>query len=388
MAFSSISAPRPHQALFDAADYAQQRAYFAQRPALTPTPLRRFRGLARSLGIAELRIKDETARFGLNAFKAAGAMFAIETLRDRGELAAGETLVCASEGNHGRAVARAAREAGCRARVYLADSVAAARLAAIESEGATVVRVPGSYDDAVRMMASEARAHGWRVISDTALPGDPIDVPRLIMLGYTRLMDEAAQQWEPDPPPDVIFVPGGVGGLLAAVADWTLHVTGLAGSERTSASQSVVCVEPLTAACLQMSARAGRPTTLNGPFDTAMGGLRCGEVSRAGFATVLSVVRAYIAIEDRWAFDAMRQLASGQTADPMVESGASGAAALGGLLAVFRDPALAGLREQLDLGRGSRVMAFVTEGATDPELFAAVVGRPTSGHSQAKTREP
>ena len=367
--------------LFSGADYVQQRAFFSERPELAPTPLRRFRALARSLGIADLRIKDETARFGLNAFKAAGAMFAVETLRGRGELAAGDTLACASEGNHGRAVARAARDAGCRARVYLADSVASSRIAAIESEGAVVVRVPGTYDDAVRQMTSDAHANGWRVISDTALPGDPIDVPRLIMLGYTRLMDEASEQWKPDPPPDAIFVPGGVGGLLAAVADW---IRAQDAGERPI----VIGVEPLTAACLQMSARAGEPTTLAGPFDTAMGGLRCGEVSRAGFATVLSVVRAYIAIEDRWAFDAMRQLAAGAGSDPVIEAGASGAAALGGLFCIFRDPDLAGFREQLGLGRGSRVMAFVTEGATDPELFAAVVGRPTSGHLQAKTREP
>jgi diaminopropionate ammonia-lyase len=177
----------------------------------------------------------------------------------------------------------------------------------------------------------------------------------------------------------VIFVPGGVGGLLAAVADWTrAHGT----------TERVVCVEPLTAACLQMSARAGQPTTLSGPFDTAMGGLRCGEVSRAGFDTVLSVVRGYVAIEDHWAFAAMRQLASGLGGDPVIECGASGAAALGGLLAIFRDPALAGVREQLGLGLGSRVMAFVTEGATDPELFAAVVGRPISEHSRPEKREP
>ena len=119
-----------------------------------------------------------------------------------------------------------------------------------------------------------------------------------------------------------------------------------------------------------------------------MGGLRCGEVSRAAFDTVLSIVKAYVAIEDRWAFDAMRQLASGAGGDPVVESGASGAAALGGLLAAFRDATVAGLREQLNLGRGARVLAFVTEGVTDPELFAAVVGRPTSGQSGSKTREP
>jgi diaminopropionate ammonia-lyase len=365
--------------LFSDIEYEQQRTFFSERPALTPTPLRRLRALARTLGLADLRVKDETSRFGLNSFKAAGAMFAVESLRLRGDLSHGETIVCASEGNHGRAVARAARAAGCRARVYVAASVATARVAAIEGEGATVVRVPGTYDDALGVMASDAEAHAWRVISDTALPGDAIDVPRLIMLGYTRLMDEAAEQWSS--PPDVIFVPGGVGGLLAAVADWTrMHFA--------TSPPAVVCVEPLTAACLQMSARAGQPASVPGPFDTAMGGLRCGQVSRAGFATVLSLVRGYIAIEDRWALDAMRQAASGAGGDPVVECGASGAAALGGLLAALRDPQLAGLKEELGLGRGGRVMAFVTEGVTDPELFAAVVGRPTNGHFEPDGREP
>jgi diaminopropionate ammonia-lyase len=381
VAFASVAEPRPRVPLFTEADYAEQRAFFTAHPELAPTPLRRLRALARSLGLADLRAKDETARFGLNAFKAAGAMFAIATLRDRGELGAGETLVCASEGNHGRAVARAARDVGCRARVYLADSVAAARVAAIESEGASIVRVPGTYDDAVRVMTADAPTHGWRVISDTALPGDPTEVPRLIMLGYTRLMDEAEAQWPAGAPPDAIFVPGGVGGLLAAVADWITMRFDTGGPQ-------VVCVEPLTAACLQMSARAGQPTTIDGPFTTAMGGLRCGEVSRAGFDTVLTGVKAYIAIEDHWAFEAIKHLATGSGGDPIVEAGASGAAALGGLLAVFRDPALAGLREQLGLGRGARVMIFVTEGATDPELFAGVVGRPRSEQFKAKTGEP
>jgi diaminopropionate ammonia-lyase len=367
--------------LFSDRDYARQRAYFDAHPELAPTPLVRYPALGRALGVAELRIKDETARFGLNAFKAAGAMFAIAALRAARIVNAGDTLVCASEGNHGRAVARAAREAECSARVYMASTAAAARVAAIEGEGASVVRVDGTYDDALRVMAREAGTHGWRVISDTALDGEAVEVPRLIMLGYTRLMDEVAAELGDEGMPDAIFAPGGVGGLLAAVADW---VRARGGARRPH----VVCVEPTSAACLQASAREGHPTTVPGPFATAMAGLRCGEVSRAAFPAVLSSVSAYVAIEDERAFNAMRWLVAEADGDPAIRAGASGAAALAGLSAILTDSSLADIRAGLGLGPNSRVVAIVSEGVTDPELFAAVVGSPTNEHLHPERKEP
>jgi diaminopropionate ammonia-lyase len=380
VAFAFLASDRRSDyALFAERDYARQRAYFSAHPELAPTPLLHLPALAHELGLAGISIKDETARFGLNAFKTAGARFAVDVLREDGVVRAGDTLVCASEGNHGRAVARAAREANCRARVYMAASAAASRIAAIEGEGASVVLVDGTYDDALRLMAKEAGAHGWQVISDTALEGEPVDVPRLIMLGYTRVMDEARAQWRFSGTPDAVFVPGGVGGLLGAVADWTR-----AAQERPR----VVCVEPVSAACLQISAREGRPTTVAGPFHTAMAGLRCGEVSRASFESVRAGVEAYIAVEDSWAFDAMRLLATGTGSDPTVRAGASGTAALGGLLATMRDSGLADVRAALGLTGSARVMALVTEGVTDPDLFAAVVGRPTNEQAGAERMEP
>src|SRR5262245_14984826 len=124
VAFAYVPAVKPADTLFGADDFAQQRAFFAARPDLAPTPLHSRPALAARLRLHELLIKDETARFGLNAFKAAGATFAVATLRERGAIRTGDTLVCASEGNHGRAVARAARDAHCAARVYMAASVA------------------------------------------------------------------------------------------------------------------------------------------------------------------------------------------------------------------------------------------------------------------------
>jgi diaminopropionate ammonia-lyase len=370
--FACIPDPgRPARGLFSDADINEQRAFFARRSDLSPTPLRSLPTLAHALGLGALFVKDETSRFGLNAFKAAGATFAIATLRERGVISPGDTLVCASEGNHGRAVARAAKSVGCNARVYMADNVAAVRVAAIESEGASVVRVNGSYDDAVRAMARDAAANAWTIVSDTSWEGYE-DTPRLIMLGYTRLLDEAEASWTPGSPPDVIFVPAGVGGLLGAVASWAHWRY---GPQRPR----VVGVEPVSAACVQASVRHDTLTTLDGPFDTVLGGLRCGEMSPLAFSAARSLVDAYVAIEDEWAFEAIRLLAEGRAGDPKVLAGVSGAAALGGLLATLRDPALSGVRQELRVGQRSRIMVVVTEGVTDPEVFEQAVGK---GHGR------
>ncbi|MGE0042565.1 MAG: diaminopropionate ammonia-lyase [Vicinamibacterales bacterium] len=361
-----VAAPSrgPSPGLFSDADYARQRAFFDARPDLRPTPLRRLPGLARLLGLRAIWAKDETGRFGLTAFKAAGARFAVETLLEEGAIAPGATLACASEGNHGRAVARAAREAGCACRVYMAATAAAARVAAIEDEGATVVRVQGTYDDAVGQAAHEARAHGWTVVSDTSWPGYE-DIPRRIMLGYTRLMDEAADAWGPGP--DTIFVQGGVGGLLAAVASWTAWRYG-------QARPAIVSVEPSSAACLLESARAGAPVHVHGPLTTVMAGLRCGDVSPLAFSALRPIVDAYMAIDDDWAVEGLRRLARPSGGDRAIEAGASGAAALGGLLAALHDPEMAEVKARLGLGPGSRVAVLVTEGVTDPAIWDALLG--------------
>jgi diaminopropionate ammonia-lyase len=368
--------------LFREEDLSLQRAFFAARSDLSPTPLRSCPSLARRLGIGALLVKDETSRFGLNAFKATGALFAVGTLLQRGEIHPGDTLACASEGNHGRAVARAAREVHCRARVYMSRRVTAARVQSIESEAADVVLVDGTYDDAVREMAREAAARGWVVVSDTSWPGYT-EVPWLIMLGYTRILDEVAAALAASPvgagttgesktPPrgfDVIFVPAGVGGLLAAVACWCDLTYG-------AARPKVVAVEPETAACVQASARAGRVTAVPGPFDTTMGGLRCGEMSPSVFPAVSSLVDACIGIDDEHAFRAMRQLARPVAPDPAIECGPSGAAALGGLLAVQDGSAGDVFAAHIGLTPEARVVVLATEGKTEPELYLKVMARP------------
>ena len=353
---------RAGRGLFSATEYDNVRAFFEGRPQLAPTPVHDLPALARLLKVGRLMVKDETARFGLNAFKLLGARFAMATLQAEGALPPGHTVVCASEGNHGRAVARAAREAQCHARVYMAADAAQARVDAIAGEGATVVRVNGSYDDAVRMLGADATAHGWTIVSDTSWDGYE-RIPRLIMLGYTRMLAEVAAAVSDDF--DVVFVQGGVGGLLCGVASWcAFHAPGSA----------VVSVEPTSAACLQASARAGRPTAVAGPLATTMAGLRNREVSPLAFESVRSTVSAFLAIDDVWTHEAMRVLARPSGAHPPVAAGASGGAALGGLLAVCRDPGMTPVREQLALGPAARVLVIVSEGVTDPAHWREVTG--------------
>lgn len=351
--------------IFTADDFAMASRFFDARPEIGPTPLVSLPALASTLGLSAVLAKDESNRGGLNAFKLLGARFAIEQLLAAGTISPGQTLVCASEGNHGRGVAHTARHVGCHARVYLSESVADARAEAIAGEGAEVIRVSGSYDDAVRQATADAVTHGWVVVSDTSWPGYE-EIPRLIMLGYTRLMEESARAMPAGITPDAIFVPGGVGGLLAAVAGWSAW--------RWGGATRVVAVEPASAACLQASARAGRPTTVSGPFTTMMGPLRCGEVSVLAFEAAFPLVTGFIAIDDDWAIRAMRRLARPEGGDPRLTAGASGAAALGGLFATLQDPAAGELREALALGSRSSVLLIISEGITDPPLWREVVG--------------
>jgi diaminopropionate ammonia-lyase len=365
--FPSTSYLPPHSTrdpsigLFSDLEYETADRYFASRPILAPTPARDLPALAQAIGVGAILAKDETARFGLNAFKLLGARFAIDQLVQQGRITPGATLVCASEGNHGRAVARAARDAGCRARVYMAHDAAPSRVDAIAAEGADVIRVTGSYDDAVRESVRDAAQFGWTVISDTAWEGYE-EVPRLIMLGYTRMIKEV------DADLDLVFVQGGVGGLLCGVSSALAHY-------RRDRRPRIVCVEPLSAACLLASAQAGRPTAVAGALTTTMAGLRNREVSPLAFNAARHLVDAYLGIDDAWSHEAMKHLATPRGGDSAINAGSSGAAALGGLLAVLGDPALAGVRKALALDHRSRVLVIVSEGVTDPELWSRVCER-------------
>ncbi len=220
-----------------------------------PTRLHRLGALAASIGLADLLVKDESDRYGLPAFKIAGVELALAKLDASGRLGANTVLACATAGNHGRAVAHAAARRGLRSIVYVPAGTRTERIHAVAREGGRVVVYSGSYDEAVKEVASQAAAHGWQIVSDTAWPGYD-EIPRWIMLGYTRMFDEAKARWPR--PPDVVVVQAGVGGLAAAAASWW--------NDHTAFKRpTLICAEPTGAACLFESARAAPPGVAHRP---------------------------------------------------------------------------------------------------------------------------
>lgn len=348
---------------YSAWEYEDLAAFYRRNPALGATPLRPLPCFGQALGVAELHVKDESSRFGLQAFKSLGVSYALDRLQRAHRIGEGTTLVCASAGNHGRAVAHAARGRGLPCHVYMGAFSTDATRRAIAAEGAEVVVVEGTYEDALRAMVAAADARGWTIVSDTSWAGYD-EIPRLIMLGYSRLVTEL--RTELGRPPDVVFAQGGVGGLVCGVAAGLAH-------EWPDARPRLVACEPSTAACLLASARAGHPVTLGGEVDTIMSGLRCAAPSPAAWPVIARLVDAYVAIDDSLAIAGMRALARPLGHDPRIEAGPSGACAFASLVAVMRDGAFRAVRDALRLGASSRVVVINTEGATDPELYDRLV---------------
>ena len=345
-------------------------------PGYAPTPLVSTPELARRVGVATLVVKDESRRFGLPAFKILGASWAVNcalaerlglppaptfaALLERAESVRPLKLVTATDGNHGRAVAHMAALLGLEATIYVPAGTVPARIDAIEGEGARLEVVKGSYDDAV---ARAARDAGDRclIISDTSWPGYE-RTPRAVIAGYATILQEIDEQLEQlgAPQPDVVLVQCGVGALAAAVG---AHYRGGVGP-------TLISVEPDDAACMLESLAAGRIVTVPGPHRSIMAGLNCGTLSQVAWPLLASTFDLCTTIDDERAREAMRLLAHAG-----IESGESGAAGLAGLLALCSAPEPAEPRARFGIGASANVLVFSTEGATDPEAYARIVGR-------------
>ncbi len=328
-------------------------------PVYAPTPLLDLPDLAAALGVGAVLVKDEGRR-PLGSFKALGGVYAglralgraaalpvaalLDPARPRVPLPA---LVCASDGNHGLAVAAAARLAGTQARVFLPAIVPDARIAHIVAKGAEVVRVPGTYDDAVRAAAQAARPGYALLIADTGEdPDDPVVAD--VMAGYGVIADEIRTQLtsEGRPAPTHLFVQAGVGGLAAAMAE------GLCAALAPPAR--VVVVEPETAACVTAALVAGRPVAIGGTLETAAEMLSCGEASAPALRVLRRVAAEALPVSEAALLAAPAFLAAhgGPATTP------SGAAGLAGLCQAVADETI---RARLALGPMSRVLLLVTE---------------------------
>jgi diaminopropionate ammonia-lyase len=371
--------------ILNEAGFAAAEREIRSWPGYAETPLTRLPNLAARLGVGGLAYKDESGRFGLKSFKALGGAYAVfrvlaNTVRARGEaglvdsrrmidgayasITRAVTVTCATDGNHGRSVAWGAQLFGCNCVIYVHEGVSGARCAAIAAYGAEVVRVPGNYDDSVRHAAHEAEKRGWVVVSDTTYEGYR-DIPIDVMHGYGVLSREIVRAMD-DEPPTHVFVQAGVGGLAASVCSqfW------MAWGERRP---ELVIVEPMQADCHFQSAKAGRPVVVRGSLDTVMAGLACGEVSPAAWQILDAGASAFAVVDDAFALEAMRVLASPMPPDPAIIAGETGAAGLAALLAAGER---ADARRALGLDRSSRVLLIGSEGDTDPETYRSVVGHP------------
>ena len=341
-----------------ARDGQRIREFHRSVPGYAATPLHACPALAKWLGLGLVLVKDESHRFGLGAFKALGASWALEQIRAAG--GATRTVSAATEGNHGRAVAWAAKRLGLPAVIFLPKSTAPARIENIRKEGARVELVDGSYDDAVAECARRSAEAGWQVVSDTGY-GDYLTIPGWIAEGYGTLFQECTEQIAAagHPEPDVVMVQAGVGSLLHGAVHY------YRGRER---QPRIVCVEPVESDALFSSIKSpgGAPAPSRGRQESVMALLNGREVSRSAWPSVRLGVDVFLTIEDRYAEAAVRKLARPEGSDPPVTAGASGAAGLGGLMAICTDPALGAGRAILELGPGTTVLVINSEGANDP----------------------
>lgn len=369
---------------FDVSEAAKARNFHSSFPVYRETPLVSLQNLAEKLQVKSIYLKDESKRFGLNAFKVLGASYAIaneigrrigkeitelsaESIlsKDTKEKIGDITFVTATDGNHGRGVAWTANKLGQKAVVYMPKGSALERLENIRTEGAEAEITDMNYDDAVRLAQKMAEEKGWIVVQDTAWEGYE-DIPRWIMQGYTTMGHEIMEQI-PEKPTH-IFLQAGVGSMAGAM-------TGFFSNLYQEDKPIIVIVEPAKADCLFQTAQAddGNLHNVTGEMDTIMAGLACGEPCTIGWEVLKGYADAFIRCPEYVAADGMRILAAPMKGDAAVTAGESGAAAFGCMANILMDESLAEWKKLLKLDENARILCISTEGDTDQKNYRDVV---------------
>ncbi len=348
-----------------------------QWPGYKPTPLYLLNNLARDIGVDKIYYKDESQRFHLKSFKALGGAYAVaRQLQLKVEELTGTTITvkdlhdrkfdnivsqivisCATDGNHGCSVSWGCQMFGCQCIIYVHRDVSAGRQQTMEDLGAQVIRITGNYDDSVKLADRDAKEHGRIIVSDTSYAGY-MEIPKDVALGYTVLLSESIEQIA-DEIPTHVFIQAGVGGLAAAVCAYFWE---LWGEQRPR----FIIVEPVLANCLQESARAGKPTVVEGDLETLMAGLACGEISELAWQILATGANDFLTINEEAVPLTMQLLAD----DYDIEAGESAVAGLAALITACNDTEM---KNSLGLDENSRVYILGTEGATDPVVYDRLV---------------
>ncbi len=376
---------------------AGARAFYKSFPQYAETPLVALTNMADYLGVKGVYVKDESYRFGLNAFKVLGGSYAM------GRYIAGEldkdisevdyeyltsqnlrkefgqaTFFTATDGNHGRGVAWAANKLGQKSVVYMPKGSTKPRFDNIAKEGAKVTIQEVNYDECVRMAAAEAAVTPRGVVvQDTAWEGYE-EIPAWIMQGYGTMAAEAAEQLaDMDVQrPTHIFIQAGVGSLAGAVQGYFANLY-------PDNPPTVVVMEAQAADCLYRSALAadGKPRAVEGDLITIMAGLACGEANTISWDILRNHAAIFVSCPDWLAAKGMRMLAAPLHGDAQVISGESGAVGMGLLATLMEGDDYKSLRDAIGLSGQSRVLMFSTEGDTDPDSFRSIVW---NGSSQSE----
>ena len=338
---------------------AETRAFHARLPGYAPTPLTELPAVAAELGVGRAFAKDESARMGLAAFKVLGASWAVHQVLSRRGVAGPVTLVAATDGNHGRALAWMARLLGQRAHVFVPSGVHPTAVAAIAAEGAQVTEISGTYDDAVRLAAKQAREPGSELVQDAGWPGYE-QVPGWIVDGYSTLFAEVDAQLAEagSASPALVAIPAGVGSLAQA------GVTHYRSRCRSGAT-SLLTVEPGSAACVLASLVRGELGTV-ATGETIMSGLNCGTPSMLAWPYLRDGLDAAVAVANAEAAAGARDLA-GQG----IAAGPCGGAALAGVRAALTGEGAAARRASLALGSDATIVLLSTEGSAANPVLAS-----------------
>lgn len=360
------------------------RAYHKTVPGYEQTPLNALSDLAGEIGLAGFYVKDESKRFGLNAFKGLGGSYAVaRELAERFHIktldfnafldpAVNEQIrkirfMTATDGNHGRGVAWFAHQLGGRAYVYMPKGSSLERLENIRAEGAEAAITEMNYDEAVAYVRQLAESDGDAIVfQDTTGPGYEI-IPGWIMQGYSTLALECAEQLGGKVPTH-IFLQAGVGAFAGSATAFFRNVYG--------EGPVITVVEPDAADCYYRSFAAGdgEPHTVEGDMPSIMAGLCCGVPCTIGWEIIKAEADWAVSCPDSVAEEGMRLLAHPRGGDPVTVSGESGAVTSGLVCELMTNEALRGMREQLGLGPDSVVLCVSTEGDTDKERYDIIVG--------------
>ena len=352
-----------------------------------PTPLTRLPGLARALGLGSILVKDESFRFGLNAFKVLGGSYAIGHFladrlgRDIDTLSCEElcspavrkktgniTFISTTDGNHGRGVAWTAHQLGQKAIIYMPKGSAQSRVDNIRSLGAECRVTELNYDDTVRLSWQRAQQENYVMVQDTAWDGYET-IPTWIMQGYMTLALEALEQMRGmDVLPTHVFLQAGVGSFAGSIAGFLISALG-------EKAPKIILVEPHKANCIYTSAvaRDGKPHSVKGALDTLMAGLACGEANTVSWGILRDYATAYISCPDFIAANGMRILGAPCKGDPQIISGESGAVTTGILQWLMQHPAAQTQRDAIGLNGDSTALLISTEGDTSPITYRNIV---------------